>query len=170
MLPLKVVSCSIVEDGGLCKGFMEGLTVLLVEDSDDDAHLVQLAMTRAAIQQPLQHVCDGMEAIDYLRAAGGFEDREKYPFPRVMITDLKMPRMSGFELLEWLSNHPDCSVIPTVVLSASAHEGDVNRAFELGASAYFRKPATLNELGHLLGTVFKFWTLCRKPLLPIKCT
>jgi CheY-like chemotaxis protein len=148
---------------------MQGLTVLLAEDSEDDAHLVQLAMARASIQQPLQHVCDGLEAVEYLRATGRFEDREKYPFPRVLITDLKMPRMNGFELLEWLSNHPECSVIPTVVLSASAHEADVDRAFELGASAYFRKPATLNELGHLLGTIFQFWTISRKPLLPTKC-
>jgi CheY-like chemotaxis protein len=149
---------------------MQGLTILLAEDDEDDAQLVRLAMSRASIKQPMQHVCDGVEATDYLCAKGPYADREKFPFPRVLITDLKMPRMSGFELLEWLSNHPDCSVIPTVVLSASAIEADVDRAYGLGASAYFRKPATLNELAHLLTTLFEFWTLSRKPLMPEKCS
>src|SRR5678815_3906678 len=125
---------------------MEGLTVLLAEDNEDDAHLVQLAMTRASIRQPMQHVCDGVEVVEYLCAKGRYADREKFPFPRVLITDLKMPRMNGFEVLEWLSRHPECSVIPSVVLSASAHEADVDQAYSLGASAYFRKPATLDEL------------------------
>jgi CheY-like chemotaxis protein len=149
---------------------MEGLTVLLAEDSDDDAQLVQLALTRGGVRQPLQHVTDGLEAVEYLCARMPYEDREKFPFPRVLITDLKMPRMNGFELLEWISNHPECSVIPIVVLSASAHEADVDRAYSLGASAYFRKPATLNELTRMLKTVFDFWTRCRKPELPEKCS
>ena len=148
---------------------MEGLTVLLAEDSEDDAHLVELAMARGGIGQPLQHVADGLEAVEYLCARMPYEDREKYPFPRVLITDLKMPRMDGFELMEWISNHPECSVIPMVVLSASSHQGDVDRAYSLGASAYFRKPGTLNELTRMMKTVFEFWSHCRKPTLPEKC-
>ena len=150
-------------------GFMKGLTVLLAEDNEDDAHLVHLAMKRAGILQPLQVVADGVEAVDYLCAKGRYEDRKQFPFPRVLITDLKMPRMNGFEFLEWLNNHPECSVIPCVVFSASAQEPDVERAYRLGARAYFRKPATLNELCNLLNIVFSFWTLCLKPILPEKC-
>ena len=148
---------------------MRGLTALLAEDNEDDAHLVELALKRAAIRQPLQIVADGVEAVDYLCGRGQYENRKQYPFPRVLITDLKMPRMNGFELLEWLKNHPECSVIPTVVFSASAQEADVERAYRLGASGYFRKPATLGELSELLKMVFNFWTICLKPIMPSKC-
>jgi CheY-like chemotaxis protein len=148
---------------------MKGLTVLLAEDNEDDAHLVELAMKRAEIRQPLQVVADGVEAIDYLCGKGQYEDRKHFPFPRVLITDLKMPRMNGFEVLEWLKNHPECSVIPTVVFSASAQEADIDRAYRLGASAYFRKPATLSELCELLQVIFNFWSTCLKPIMPERC-
>jgi len=148
---------------------MEGLTVLLADDNEDDAHLVQLALKRASILQPLQIVADGVEAIDYLCGRGRYENRTEFPFPRVLITDLKMPRMNGFEVIEWLNNHPECSVIPTVVFSASAQEADVERAYRLGASAYFRKPGALNDRCDLLKVVFNFWTLCLKPITPEKC-
>ena len=148
---------------------MKGLTVLLADDNEDDAHLVQLALKRASILQPLQIVADGLEAIDYLRGLGRYENRKEFPFPRVLITDLKMPRMNGFEVLEWLNNHPECSVIPTVVFSASSQEADVEKAYRMGASAYFRKPATLNELCELMKVVFNFWTICLKPIMPEKC-
>jgi CheY-like chemotaxis protein len=148
---------------------MKGLTVLLAEDNEDDAHLVELAMRRAEIRQPLKIVADGVEALDYLCGKGQYDDRKQFPFPRVLITDLKMPRMGGFEVLQWLKNHPECSVIPTVIFSASAQPADIEQAYRLGASAYFRKPATLNELCELLKVLFNFWTTCLKPIMPAKC-
>ena len=148
---------------------MKGLPVLLAEDNEDDAHLVQLAMTRASIDQPLQVVADGVEAIEYFCGRGRYADRQKFPFPRILITDLKMPRMNGFEVLEWLGHHPECSVIPTIVFSASAQEADVDRAYRLGACAYFRKPATLGELIQLLTVIFQFWTLGGKPVMLSTC-
>ena len=101
------------------------LIILIAEDDPNDVLLLRRAFQKNGLDLPV-HVCtDGQDAIDYLRAHGPYADREKYPFPRAIITDLKMPRCSGFELLQWLDEHAECSVIPTIVLSASAEDRDV---------------------------------------------
>lgn len=76
----------------------------------------------------------------------------------VIIVDLKMPRMDGFDVLRWLDNHPECSVIPTVVLFSSTQESDVSEAYRLGANAFFSKPTNFSELEQILGLVFEFWS------------
>lgn len=105
----------------------------------------------------------------YLKGEGRYADRQAYPFPRVLITDLKMPRCGGFELLEWLDNHPECNLIPKIVLSASAEERDVRKAFQLGANCYFRKPATVQELQEIVKLASDFWTRAALPELPQVC-
>src|SRR5688572_597687 len=114
------------------------LVIVVAEDDPNDVLLLQRAFQKNGIPLPV-HVCyDGADAMAYLKGEGRYADRQSYPFPRVFITDLKMPRCGGFEILEWLNNHPECSVIPKIVLSASAEERDVRKAFQLGANCYFR--------------------------------
>lgn len=152
---------------------MEGqknrLIILLVEDDANDSFLLQRAFKRNGIDLPV-HVCrDGEDAMEYLRAEKQYSDRDKFPFPRVLITDLKMPKCSGFDLLAWLQAHPECNLIPKIVLSASAEEKDVIRAYRLGANCYFRKPSSLDELTELIKVASRFWNTAVLPPLPGKC-
>jgi CheY-like chemotaxis protein len=84
---------------------------------------------------------NGAEVIDYLGGKGAFADRAKFPFPEIVISDLKMPKVNGFGLLTWINEHPEFRVIPTLILSSSADPNDVARAYKLGANTYFVKPA-----------------------------
>jgi len=126
------------------------LTVLIAEDNENDALLLQRAFRNIGLQNPLQIVPDGEQAIRYLQAEGKFADRQQFPFPTVLFLDIKMPRMSGFDVLEWVRGHPDWRIIPTMIFSSSSHPGDITRAYQSGANAYqsganayLVKPATL---------------------------
>jgi CheY-like chemotaxis protein len=148
---------------------VDPLLVLIAEDDPNDVLLLRRAFQKNGWELPV-HVCNnGAEAMDYLRGEGPYADREKYPFPRAIITDLKMPRCTGFELLEWLDEHTECSVIPTIVLSASAEDRDVKRCFELGANAYFQKPSNFAELCELVKLNHTFWSRSVLPALPKRC-
>jgi len=91
-------------------------------------------------------VHDGQEAVDYFGGKGRYADRSAHPLPALLVLDLKMPRMNGFDVLAWLAKEPDFKHIPVVVLSSSANELDVNKARQLGAREYFVKPHRLEEL------------------------
>ena len=150
-------------------GEIQRMSVVIAEDGEDDIALVERALESIACEHTIKVVRDGQEAIDYLRGSGKYEDREAFPFPDVMLLDLKMPRVSGLEVLHWLNSHPECSVLPTIVFSASARDADIKRAYDLGASAYFVKPIGFDELKEILFCTFTFWGKCTKPQLPPKC-
>lgn len=145
------------------------LTILIAEDDENDIQLLEVALRRAGIVNPLQFVSDGEEAIDYLCQRGRFTDRLQFPFPSVVILDIKMPRFSGLEVLHWLRDHPECSIIPSIVLSASAEPQDVQQAYELGASTYFQKPPSIEELTELMRTINQYWNQAARPSLPVRC-
>lgn len=145
------------------------LLILVAEDSDDDATLLKRAFSKNGINNPV-HVCtDGNDAISYLQGTGKYCDRSTFPFPSVIITDLKMPIRDGFDILQWLQDHPECHVIPVIILSASAEERDVRRAYQLGANAYMQKPGSFHDLELLMKSLFEFWAACVKPPLPETC-
>jgi two-component system, chemotaxis family, response regulator Rcp1 len=107
--------------------------ILLAEDDQDDFYFFQLAMEKCAGEINLIHAVDGDAAMAYL------EDTST-PNPDLIVTDLKMPKINGFELLEWLKQHPELSKLPTVVFSSSDEVTDRKRARELGAKSYHVKP------------------------------
>src|SRR4051812_28005161 len=94
-------------------------TILLVEDNEDDVFLMTRALKAAGIANPLQIVEDGQQAIDYLKGAGRFADRNTYPMPAIVFLDLKLPIMMGLEVLEWIRGEPGLSDIVVVVLTSS---------------------------------------------------
>ncbi len=145
------------------------LTILVAEDDENDLLLLKRAFLKNGITNPTHLSPDGADACAYLKGEGVYSDREKYPFPSIIITDLKMPKFSGFEILEWLKNHPNCHVIPVIVLSASRQEEDVKKAYQLGANAFLNKPSTYPELEKLVRVVADFWNLCEKPRIPTGC-
>ena len=123
--------------------------ILLAEDDDNDVFFMRRALQKADIEIPLQVVRDGQQAVDYLNGDGEFSDRERHPLPSIMLLDLKMPFLDGFEVLSWIRSQASLKGISVVVLTSSAEECDRRKAAELGAKAYFvkpPKPETLKEI------------------------
>lgn len=139
------------------------LTVLLAEDDHDDAFLMQRALHSLGVTRPLHIVHDGVQAIEYLSGEGAFSDRVTYPPANYVILDLKMPRKDGFQVLEFLKEHPELMVIPTLILSSSTDVRDVKRSYCLGANGFLTKPHNFDELRAMLQTVVAYWGLCRLP-------
>ena len=138
-------------------------TILLVEDEENDAMLVKMAFKKNGILNPVQWVKDGLDAIAYLNGEGDYANRSLYPFPEVLILDLKMPRMSGLELLAWIREHPEYRVIPTIIMSSSRLEADVEKAYNLGANAYMIKPSSFEELARIVKLAHEYWAASIKP-------
>lgn len=145
----------------------EQYTVLLVEDDLNDIFLVKRAFKMAQVKNPLQVVTDGQEAMLYLRGEGKYADRQTYPLPKLMVMDIKMPRKSGFEVLEWVKGRPGAlRRIPIIIVSSSENPDDINRAYELGANAYMVKPVNFRRVEHLFQSITQYWGLeCAKPEL-----
>jgi Response regulator containing CheY-like receiver, AAA-type ATPase, and DNA-binding domains len=131
--------------------------IMLVDDSLDDLELMRIAFKRAGIRNPIAEMHSGEEAIEYLSGEGKYADRRHFPLPCVVITDLKMPGVDGFELLEWLKGQSAFDRVPKIVLTASRHDEDERRATEVGCSAYFVKPEQLDGLVKLVSKMNDGW-------------
>jgi CheY-like chemotaxis protein len=141
-------------------------TVLLVEDDLNDIFLVKRAFKLARLETPLQVVTDGEEALQYLYGQGRYEDRDAHPLPRLVVMDIKMPRKSGFEVLEAIKSDGPLRRIPVIIVSSSNRVHDINRAYELGANAYMVKPVNFRAVEHLFESITHYWGLeCAKPEL-----
>jgi len=140
-----------------------GLPILLVEDNPDDVFLFTRALSKARRPHPLHVVSSGREAIDYLSGAGKYSDRNAFPLPDLIMLDLKMPIVSGFDVLKWIRTDGMARLIPVIVLSSSALTEDVNHAYSLGANAYMVKPADAGALERLIQTISDFWHAGEKP-------
>jgi CheY-like chemotaxis protein len=131
-------------------------TILLAEDEETDAIMFRFAMKSSGLTFPLVVARDGQEVVDYLSGLDPYGDRGKNPLPSLLVLDLKMPRITGFDVLSWLKTRPDLD-IPAVVLSSSSYPEDIQKAKKLGAREYFIKPHSLVELSKLLQTVTSRW-------------
>lgn len=140
--------------------------LLLAEDDENDVLLFTRAIKNTGMACEVKSVSDGQQAIDYLQGAPPFEDKQIFPFPRFLILDLKMPRRSGFEVLEWLQEHPECKIVPTIVFSSSKIADDVKRAYQLGANSYFTKPNDYEELKAVFLIMLNYWGRANLPMVP----
>jgi CheY-like chemotaxis protein len=134
-------------------------TVLLGEDDPDDVLLTQLAFEKARLANPLIVVRDGEEVISYLKGEGAYADREKYPLPILLLLDLKMPKISGFQVLEWLRTRRDLSDISVAIMTSSDSDPDMSRAYQLGASSYLVKPPDAEALLALVQRLHAYWLI-----------
>jgi CheY-like chemotaxis protein len=136
---------------------MSRKTVLHVEDDPNDVLLFQHACQKAGVPLEVQEVGDGDEALAYLRGTDRFGDRLQYPFPRVVLLDLKMPRVNGFEVLTWMRGDEKLRRLPVIVLTSSNHDEDLKRAYAAGANSYLVKPLDFNSLVTLAKAVHEYW-------------
>ena len=135
----------------------EAAVILLAEDLDNDVVLIRRAFQRAGFTNLIKVVRDGEEAIAYLSGTGEYANRDEYPLPDLILLDLKMPKVGGFEVLQWLRRQPEIAGIPVVVLTTSDEITDVNRAYDLGANSFFVKPSDFENYANLAAIIREYW-------------
>jgi DNA-binding response OmpR family regulator len=140
--------------------------ILVMEDDENDAILLRRALKRLNVQNPVHIVVDGEEGIAYLTGAGQYSDRTAYPFPGFIVTDLKMPRRSGMEVLKWLREHHEFRTMPILVLTSSKEESDIAKAYGFGANSYMVKPADFRDLEKMMRLIHEYWSMCETPDVP----
>lgn len=140
------------------------LNVLLhVEDDPNDLLLLQRAFRKANAQVTIQPVNDGDKAVAYLSGADEFTDREKYPLPGIVLLDLKMPRKSGLEVLQWIRSQQKLRRLIVIVFTSSKHDEDVNKAYDIGANSYLVKPVGFDMLVDVAKMIQQYWINANEP-------
>jgi CheY-like chemotaxis protein len=130
--------------------------ILMVEDEPQDAILVQRQLAHSGLKHDLRIVESGQEAIDYLSGTGQYSDRQAFPEPCLLILDLKLPGIDGFDLVEWVRKNPDTRELPIIIYSGSISAEDAQRAYALGANAYFAKLAGPGHYNLLFTAIEEF--------------
>ena len=133
-------------------------TILLAEDSPADAEMAIDALRDANLANPIVHVEDGVEALDYLLQRGAFAGRED-GLPAVLLLDIKMPRMDGLDVLKNIRSHEKLKKLPVVILSSSREESDLARSWDLGVNAYVVKPVDVDQFFEAVKLLGTFWAV-----------
>ncbi len=136
--------------------------ILYAEDDENDAFLANLAFKKAEILNPLVVISDGKAAIDYLAGTGQYANRTEYPLPCLVLLDLKMPRVSGLEVLKWIRGQPSFCTMPVLMITSSNLDGDVHRAYLLGANGYLIKPSKTDEMLVVAKGIRDFWLILNR--------
>lgn len=137
-------------------------TILLVEDNSDDVILMRRALRGIGIKKRLIAIPDGGLAVQYLSGAGEFEDRRRYPLPNLVLLDLKLRGLSGFEVLQWIRLDPSLNRLPVVVITASVYSADVARAYKLGANSFVSKLNDAAQFSAMLKDTVLTWLGARQ--------
>ena len=140
----------------------EHAVILLAEDEEDYVLLIRHAFSQANIPNPLHVVWNGQEAIAYLKGEGKYSNREEYPLPDLLLLDLKMPRINGFEVLKWIRSQPGLAPLRVLVLTSSEEIRDVNQAYLLGANSFLVKPLDFQDFAQLSRLIMEFWLKASK--------
>lgn len=136
--------------------------ILLVEDNLDDAKLAIRALRKQNLANKLIHLKDGAEAIDFLFASGIFEGRNVQDAPKVVLLDLKMPKMNGLEVLEKIKSDQRTKFIPVVILTSSSEDPDIKKSYELGVNSYIVKPVEFDNFAKTVSDLGLYWMLLNR--------
>jgi CheY-like chemotaxis protein len=131
--------------------------ILLVDDSNDDIVLMRRAFSKAKLLNPLVSVTSGEEAIDYLSGVGKYANRAEYPLPGLILLDIKMKGLDGFDLLRWVRGQPGLKTLRVVMLTSSSEMRDVNLAYQLGANSFLVKPADFERFVEISAALGGYW-------------
>ena len=132
-------------------------TVLVVDDSANDVDLLKWAFKGVGVRNPIQVVYSADDAICYLAGEGRFKDRKTYPFPVLVLLDLKMPGTDGFEVLRWVRARESMKHLIIIVLTNSELIEDIRRAYLLGANSFLTKPLPVDELNEMVRSFHNYW-------------
>ncbi|MBI5459697.1 response regulator [Methanobacterium sp.] len=142
---------------------LDELEILLVEDNPTDAELTMRALKRKNLANRLVWVKDGAEALDFIHAQGQFQDRDPEDLPRLILLDLRMPKVDGLEVLKRIKANEQTRKIPVVVLTSSQQDKDVVESYKLGVNSYVSKPVEFDEFIDAVSTLGLYWMLINKP-------
>ncbi len=134
-------------------------SILLVEDNPDDEELALLALRESKVVNEIAVAHDGVEALDYLFCTGKYTGRDPCIMPRCILLDLKLPKLSGLEVLKRLRSDPRTELIPVVILTSSSEEEDVVAGYHLGANSYVRKPVDFHNFAEAVKQLGLYWLL-----------
>ena len=137
--------------------------ILLVEDQEDDILLIRQALAKANIENPLQVVRSGESALAYLKGEERFANRFEHPLPSLVLLDLKLTGMDGFDVLEWIREQDGLRSMRVLVLTSSDQIRDVNRAYQLGANSFLIKPVDFENLVDLVRLLKEYWLVSDRP-------
>ena len=139
------------------------IEILLVEDNPNDVELTLRALTKKNIINPVHVVGDGAEALDYIYARGKYQDRDFTNKPKVVLLDLKLPKVDGLEVLKTIKGDKRLKTIPVVVLTSSREEPDIIKSYQLGVNSYIVKPVDFNKFVEAVSTLGLYWLLLNQP-------
>lgn len=137
--------------------------ILLVEDNASDAELVIRALRKVNLANHLVHVKDGEEALQFIFAEGKFAEREMKNIPRVILLDIKMPKVDGIEVLRRIKQHEDTKWVPVVIMTSSKEEQDIIKSYELGVNSFVVKPLDFNNFSKAVSELGLYWVLINQP-------
>lgn len=142
---------------------MDEVEIMLVEDNQDDAALAIRALKKQNIANKLIHLKDGEEALDFIYGRGEYAGRNLQNSPKVILLDLKMPKINGMEVLAQLKSDETTKSIPIVMLTSSAEDPDIDKCYTLGANSYIVKPVEFDEFTKAVANMGMYWMLLNKP-------
>jgi two-component system response regulator len=132
-------------------------SILLVEDNQDDEELTVLALQENRLLNEIHVARDGVEALDFLLAQGCYAQRNPRDLPQVVLLDLKLPKLSGLEVLQRMRSHPVLKLVPVIILTTSLEERDIMESYDLGANSYIRKPVDFNNFLEAVRQLSLYW-------------
>lgn len=137
--------------------------ILLVEDNAGDAELINRTLRKVNLANHLIHVKDGEEALEFIFATGQFAGREKKNMPKVILLDIKMPKVDGIEVLRQIKANSETKRIPVVIMTSSKEEQDIIRSYELGVNSFVVKPVEFNNFAKAVSELGLYWVLINHP-------
>lgn len=143
---------------------MKNKNILLVEDNPDDQELIRMSFEESRIANELIIMNDGVQALDYLFGTGTYAGRDASDMPHIILLDLKLPKLSGQEVLERLRDDPRTKRIPVVILTSSSEEDDILASYQLGANSYIRKPVDFNRFTEAIKHLGLYWLIVNRAL------
>lgn len=141
----------------------DNVEILFVEDSEDDAILTIRALTKSGFTNKLHHVVNGAEALDFIYCEGIYASRNAKEFPKLILLDLKMPKVSGIQVLEKVKSDPSTKSIPVVMLTSSKEGPDIEECFALGANSYIVKPVDSDNFFNAIKQLGLYWMILSQP-------
>jgi len=137
--------------------------LLLIEDNPNDAELTIRALKKRNLTNSLLIVEDGAEALDFIFAQGKYSQRDETRFPKVILLDLKLPKISGLEVLRTLKNNAQTRTIPVIIVTSSAEDPDIKAAYDLGANSYVVKPVDFDQFSEAMSNLGIYWLFLNRP-------